>query len=76
MGIEALGKSDDPEGENDPNMAEILMTLEAKRQADELENEALKKAWKAKQLERAAEIKRQWEERLPDVPRDITICWD
>jgi hypothetical protein len=36
----------------------------------------LKKAWKAKQLARAAEIKRKWEEQLPDVPIDITICWD
>jgi len=58
------------------NMAEILMSLENKRKAEELENLALKKAWKAKQMARAAQIKRKWEEQLPDVPRDITVCWD
>lgn len=61
---------------DDQNMAEILMSLENKRKAEELENAALKKAWKEKQLARAAQIKRKWEEQLPDVPRDITTCWD
>jgi hypothetical protein len=73
----ALGKNDQTGGKDDePNMAEILMSLENKRKAEELENAALKKAWKAKQAARAAQIKKQWEEKLPDVPRDITICWD
>ena len=73
----ALGKNDQTGGKDDePNMAEILMSLENKRKAEELENAALKKAWKAKQTTRAAQIKKQWEEKLPDVPRDITICWD
>lgn len=70
LGLDEEGK------EKEPNVAEILMSLEDKRKAEELENEAMKKAWKSKQLARAAEIKRQWEARLPNVPRDITVCWD
>ncbi len=61
---------------DDQNMAEIMMSLENKRKAEELENAALKKAWKEKQMARAAQIKKQWEEQLPDVPHDITTCWD
>jgi type VI secretion system protein ImpL len=73
----ALGISDKPGAEQEgPNVAEVLMTLESKRKAEELENEAMKKAWKAQQLKRAAEIKQQWEQQLPDVPRDISVCWD
>ena len=72
----ALGITDERKGGDEQNMAEIMMSLEEKRKSEELENEALKKAWKAKQLARAAEIKRKWEEQLPDVPLDITICWD
>ena len=62
--------------DGEQNVAEILMSLENKRKAEELENAALKKAWKARQMARAVEIKRKWEEQLPDVPRDITVCWD
>jgi len=73
----ALGESGLLAGKDgEQNVAEILMSLESKRKAEELENAALKKAWKAKQMARAAQIKRKWEEQLPDVPRDITICWD
>ncbi len=73
----AMGISDKPgAGQDGPNMAEVLLTLESRRKAEELENEAMKKAWKGQQLKRAAEIKQQWEQQLPDVPRDISICWD
>ncbi len=73
----ALAEKEQLEGKDDkPNMAEILMSLENKRKAEELENAALKKAWKAKQMARTAQIKMKWEEQLPEVPRDITICWD
>ncbi len=72
----ALGIENQENNGEEQNMAEVMMAIENKRKAEALENEALKKAWKAKQLARAAEIKKQWEEQLPDVPRDITVCWD
>ncbi len=55
---------------------ELLATWERKQKMSALENEAIKKAWKAKQEERARKIKQRWEQNLPDVPVDITSCWD
>ncbi len=72
----ALGLKEQKNKGREQNMAEAMMALENRRKAEALENEAMKKAWKAKQLARAAEIKKQWEEQLPDVPRDITVCWE
>ncbi len=55
---------------------ELLATWERKQKMSALENEAMKKAWKEKQEARARQIKERWEQNLPDVPVDITTCWD
>jgi type VI secretion system protein ImpL len=55
---------------------ELLATWERKQKMSALENEAVKKAWKEKQEERARKIKERWEQNLPDVPVDISTCWD
>ncbi|MFP7754270.1 type VI secretion protein IcmF/TssM N-terminal domain-containing protein [Thermodesulfobacteriota bacterium B35] len=58
------------------DIRQLLAAWEAKQKQEALENEAMKRAWKARQEQRAAEIRKAWEARLPDVPRDITTCWD
>ncbi|AGF79243.1 hypothetical protein UWK_02707 [Desulfocapsa sulfexigens DSM 10523] len=55
---------------------ELLATWERKQKMTALENEALKKSWKARQQAEAQKIKQNWEQKLPDVPTDITNCWD
>lgn len=55
---------------------ELLATWERKQKMTALENEAVKKAWKERQEANARRIKQSWEQRLPDVPIDITTCWD
>jgi len=55
---------------------ELLATWDRKQKTTALENEAVKKAWKARQQEKAQRIKQSWEKKLPDVPHEITSCWD
>lgn len=60
----------------DQGIKELLATWERKQKMTALENEAIKKAWKAKQEAQALAVKQAWEAKLPDVPHDITTCWD
>ena len=55
---------------------ELLATWDRKQKMTALENEAVKKAWKAKQQQKVKQLKESWEQKLPDVPHDITSCWD
>lgn len=55
---------------------ELLATWERRQKMSALENEALKKSWKARQEAEARRIKQNWEQKLPEVPTDITNCWD
>ena len=55
---------------------ELLATWDRKQKMTALENEAVKKAWKARQEAKAKQIKASWEQKLPDVPHEITSCWD
>jgi type VI secretion system protein ImpL len=78
--LQAIKKAEEakakiPEKKSD-NIAEALIALEKKQKQEELENEALKQAWKAKQAKQAEALKKAWEEKLPDVPREISTCWD
>ncbi len=55
---------------------ELLANWDRKQKRTALENQAVKKAWQARQEAKARQIKESWEEKLPDVPHDITSCWD
>jgi type VI secretion system protein ImpL len=70
---EAKAKTPEKKG---PDIVEALAAMEKKQKREELENEAMKRAWKAKQAQRAEEIKKAWEAKLPNVPSEISTCWD
>lgn len=55
---------------------EALAAWERKQKMRALENEAMKQAWKARQEAKARRLKKAWEDKLPDIPLDITTCWD
>ncbi len=58
------------------DITKLLAAWERRQKEEALQNEAMKRAWKARQEKLAEQKKKAWEARLPDVPRDITTCWD
>jgi type VI secretion system protein ImpL len=78
--LQELAKAEEDKVSNpekkDMNVAEALAAWEQKKKQDELRNEAMKKALQAKQAQRIETIKKAWEEKLPEVPREISTCWD
>ena len=58
------------------DITKLLAAWERRQKEEALQNEAMKRAWKARQERLAEQKKKAWEAKLPDVPRDITTCWD
>ena len=59
-----------------PDIVEALVAVQKMQKQEELENEAIKRAWKAKQEQKAEDMKKAWEAKLPDVPSEMSTCWD
>ena len=58
------------------NIKDILAQWEAKQALKELKDRQARDRLKKQKKILAQKVKQAWEARLPDVPRDIVICWD
>ncbi len=72
----ALEKRKKQAADQNRNMKDMLIAWENKQKQESLENEAMKRAWKKKQQQKAKALKKAWEARLPDLPYSISTCWD